>query len=194
MMQVVSQALERSESVALGAVCTAQRKNEQIARSIEHVVRESVGKLMQQSIGQQQRQQQQQQQQLEQRQAQSEQAIISSSRRATSVASLASTSAQLAQLTEKQLGGASEAELQLLEDQLAMAGRFVHHAKASRRVQVEKAELEQQVSALTGGLGYSNYQGMERAKQKIMAETAARECSVCFLENGEHEDWCKGQR
>ena len=54
-----------------------------------------------------------------------------------------------------------------------MAGRFVHHAKASRRVQVEKAELEQQVSALTGGLGYSNFQGMERAKQKIMAETAA---------------------
>ena len=62
-----------------------------------------------------------------------------------------------------------------------------------RLAEVE-AELEQQVSALTGGLGYSNYQGMERAKQKIMAETAARECSVCFLENGEHEDWCKGQR
>ena len=81
------------------------------------------------------------------------------------------------------------------EWKVAMATRFVSHAKGARRVRAEKAELEQQVSALTGGLGYSNFQGMERAKQRARAEAAVatRECSMCFLENGEHEDWCSRQ-
>ena len=79
-------------------------------------------------------------------------------------------------------GAAAASGIQLIHEQ----------SGALRQVKQEKAGAEQQVSALTGGLGYDAHQRLARAAQgRAEAEREDKgECDTCFLEGGEHEDWC----
>ena len=76
---------------------------------------------------------------------------------------------------------------------MKVAATCVRHAKSVRVIQRQKLELEQQVTALTGGHGFLLHQRMQRERERAndAARDAAAECSICFLEGGEHEPWCQ---